>query len=278
MPWINLLGNDIHYTDTGSGQPVVLVHGHGSTAACWEPIIEELKGDFRVLAYDSYDHGFSENSRREGPMTDRAAELESFIDGLGLERPIIIGQSMGGMTTLRWAIRHPNEAAALVSCGMAWPIKVPMPGEAGQKNAIASALDLEEQIWLGVGASFTQDWIDAHPVEHARYIRIRSTAAAIEAARHPRNLKASLGEFASSDPADVNRMREGLSAVTSPLMVFVGSEEVPAILESAAETASLVPNTRLVVVDGAAHNAYYQRQALLLENLRELLARASVEV
>ncbi len=271
MPWINLLGNDIHYTDAGAGQPVVLVHGHGSTAACWEPFIEALKGDFRVLAYDSYDHGFSVNSPRDGHPADRAEELEAFIDGLGLVRPIIMGQSMGGMTTLRWAVRHPHDAAALVSCGMAWPINLPMPGESDQ-NEIASALDPEERIWLGVGTSFTRDWIDANPVEYARYIRIRSTAPAIEAARHPRNLRASLGEFVSADPADVRRMRDGLAAVTSPLMVFVGSEEMPAIRAGAEETASLVPNTRLVVVEGAAHNAYYQRQDLLLENLRQLVS------
>lgn len=64
MPWIDLLGNDIHYTDTGSGDPGVLVHGHGSTAACWEPIIAVLSKRFRVLGYDSYDHGFSSNSPR----------------------------------------------------------------------------------------------------------------------------------------------------------------------------------------------------------------------
>lgn len=57
MPWLDLLGNDIHYTDSGRGRPVVLLHGHASAAACWEPIIQDLERDFRVLAYDTYDHG-----------------------------------------------------------------------------------------------------------------------------------------------------------------------------------------------------------------------------
>lgn len=62
MPWLDVLGNDIHYTDSGRGQPVVLLHGHASAAACWEPIAAELEQDFRVLTYDTYDHGWSSNS------------------------------------------------------------------------------------------------------------------------------------------------------------------------------------------------------------------------
>ena len=76
MPWLDLLGNDIHYTDSGRGRPVVLLHGHASAAACWEPIIQDLERDFRVLAYDTYDHGWSSNSPRQGPLVDRAEELE----------------------------------------------------------------------------------------------------------------------------------------------------------------------------------------------------------
>ncbi|KAF0957624.1 alpha/beta fold hydrolase [Rhodococcus sp. T7] len=265
MPWIELAGNDIHYTDTGTGDPVVLVHGHGSAAACWEPIIAALAPRFRVLAYDSYDHGYSANSRREGPMADRATELEEFIGKLGLARPVVFGQSMGGMTTLRWALRHPAEARALVVCGMGWPL-LPMD------DKIASALDDEERIWLGVGESFTPDWIEANPVEHARYIRVRSTAAAIEAARHRRPMTSSQDEFLSEDPAAADRTAAGLKAISSPLLLFAGSKEAPFIMHGVENTHSLVPNSTLVIADGAAHNAYYQERELLLASFENLLA------
>ena len=66
-----------------------------SHGACWEPIITELEKDFRVLAYDTYDHGWSSNSPRQGPLVDRVAELEQFMSWLGLENPVIVGQPMG---------------------------------------------------------------------------------------------------------------------------------------------------------------------------------------
>ena len=267
MPWIDLLGNDIHYTDTGAGEPIVLVHGLGSTAACWEPFIAELSATNRVLAYDSYDHGFSSNSQRGGRLVDRADELEEFISRLGLERPTIFGQSMGSMTTLRWASRNPSRARALVACGMGWPLLAPT-------DDVASSLDPEERIWLGVGTSFTQDWIDANPLEFARYIRIRSTAAAIEAARHPRAIAESQPGFFSDKPEDMAEVEAGLRGIASPVLFFAGDQESPAIFAAVKNAHSLIEGSRLVVVEGAAHNAYYQERDLLLEAFREMTAAA----
>lgn len=276
MPWLDVLGNDIHYTDSGYGRPVVLLHGHASAAACWEPIIAELERDFRVLAYDTYDHGWSSNSPRQGPLVDRVAELEHFIGSLGLENPVIVGQSMGGMTALRWAVRHPGDAVALVVCGMGWPLVVPPPGEPGQpeKFEVFSSLDADEGIWLGVGNSFTEQWIADNPLDYARYIRVRSTAAAIEAARHPRSLAASQGEFLSAGPQDVDSFQKGLESVTSPLLVFIGDSERPRIRRGAEHVAATVRGSRLLVVENAGHNAYFQRQDLLVAAIRTTVATA----
>jgi pimeloyl-ACP methyl ester carboxylesterase len=276
MPWLDVLGNDIHYTDSGRGQPIVLLHGHASAAACWEPITAELEQDFRVLAYDTYDHGWSSNSPRQGPLVDRVAELDRFISSLGLENPVIVGQSMGGMTALRWAVRNPGGAAALVVCGMGWPLVVPPPGQAGQpeKFEVFSSLDADERIWLGVGNSFTDRWIAENPKDYARYIRVRSTAAAIEAARYPRSLEQSQGEFLSADPSDVEQFQQGLESITSPLLVLIGDQERPRIRRGAEHVAATVPGANLLVVEDAGHNAYFQRQDILVEAVRNIAAAA----
>lgn len=84
MPWIELLGHDIHYREAGSGQPLVLIHGSGSAAACWEPIMEALS-QYHVYAYDSVNHGFSANSPRGQAEPDRADELEALLLGAAAE-------------------------------------------------------------------------------------------------------------------------------------------------------------------------------------------------
>jgi pimeloyl-ACP methyl ester carboxylesterase len=151
---------------------------------------------------------------------------------------------------------------------------VPPPGQPGgpEKFEVFSSLDADERIWLGVGNSFTERWIADNPLDYARYIRVRSTAAAIEAARHPRSLEHSQGEFLSADPQDVDSFQRGLESITSPLALLIGNEERPRIRRGAEHVAATVPGARLVVVQDAGHNAYFQRQDILVETIRSTVA------
>src|SRR3546814_16438394 len=146
---------------------------------------------FQDLGYGRVDHGRSANSPRDELAHERADELDAFRAALRFARPVIIGQSMRSMTTLRWAVRHPSQARALVMCGMGWPISV---------SKLPPTLDEDEGIWLGVGDSFTSEWIDQHPREYERYVRVRSTATAIEADRHPRAFTAVEPIYEPADP------------------------------------------------------------------------------
>jgi pimeloyl-ACP methyl ester carboxylesterase len=159
---------------------------------------------------------------------------------------------------------------------MGWPLVVPPPGQPGQpeKFEVFSSLDADERIWLGVGSSFTERWIAENPRDYARYIRVRSTATAIEAARHPRSLEQSQGEFLSADPSDVDWFQQGLESITSPLVVMIGDEERPRIRRGAEHVAASVPGARLLVVEEAGHNAYFQRQDILVNAIRNTAATA----
>src|SRR6202020_808168 len=120
----------------------------------------------RVIAYDSVNHGHSANSPRDQPEPDRADELEGFLQALGLERPVIAGNSMGALTTIRWAARHPDSAAALVPSGMG----IGLAG--GAARAGAEPLD-DQPLFLPIGDSLTGN---CDPLMYERYLRIRSTA------------------------------------------------------------------------------------------------------
>src|SRR6478672_3105639 len=117
MPWIEIGATDIYYQEEGSGQPLVFLHGNSSCGEAWFQQFAAFRDRFRVTAYDSVNHGHSSNSPRDEPEPDRADELELFLAALGLERPIIAGNSMGALTLIRWAARHPGDALALVPSG-----------------------------------------------------------------------------------------------------------------------------------------------------------------
>ncbi len=62
MSFVTVLGNDLHYTERGDGPPLLFLHGFGSCAEAWYHQFEAFSGRFRVIAYDSVNHGHSANS------------------------------------------------------------------------------------------------------------------------------------------------------------------------------------------------------------------------
>jgi pimeloyl-ACP methyl ester carboxylesterase len=88
VPWAQVNASDLYYQEAGEGQPLVLLHGMSSCAEAWFQQFEAFAPYFRVIAYDSVNHGHSANSPRDEPEPDRADELAGFLDALNLARPI----------------------------------------------------------------------------------------------------------------------------------------------------------------------------------------------
>lgn len=156
MPWVNVNRYDIRYVEQGSGQPMVFLHGNSSCSVAWERQFEEFAQDFRCIAYDSVNHGMSANSPRDEDEPDRADELEGFLAALGIERPILVGNSMGGNTALRYGVRHPDAALALVISG------------AGVRSGEAAVPPMPkpmdpERLYIPFGASFTRSSSSSSP-------------------------------------------------------------------------------------------------------------------
>lgn len=109
----------LHFKAQGTGLPIVLTTGIGATSSTWAKLAPSLERSGRVLCWDLRGHGQSEKPDRSADYTLQSAEsdLMRMIGeaGGGAEKPaILIGHSFGGYLTLRFAIRHPERARALV--------------------------------------------------------------------------------------------------------------------------------------------------------------------
>ncbi len=108
-------GIELFYTRTGHGEKpaLVLVHGLTDSGLCWHQLAEDLESNYDIIMYDAYGHGKS--SRVDpGKRFDLVADLNDLIDGLNLNRPGIIGHSMGAATAAAFAAHYPNKLALLV--------------------------------------------------------------------------------------------------------------------------------------------------------------------
>jgi 3-oxoadipate enol-lactonase len=257
MPWAQVGPTDIYYQEAGRGQPLVFLHGMSSCAEAWFQQFEAFSPFFRVIAYDSVNHGHSANSPRDQPEPDRADELEGFLRALGLTRPIIAGNSMGALTILRWAVRHPDDAAALVPSGMGIG---PFP-DAMAARAHSEPL-ADRTLFLPVGDALTDGLRTRDPQLYERYVRIRSTATRLEALRHPRPRS-----MVRPSREDLN---QSVATIRSPMLVVVG--ELDRLVPNARALAAAVPGARLHVVKDSPHNVYYETAAEYNCVVRDFLA------
>lgn len=114
MPAARVRGTRIHYRVAGSGEPVVLIHGLGSSGDDWELQVRALAPRYRVIVPDLRGSGRSGKPRGPYRVQDFAADVWALLRRLGIERASLVGFSLGGAVALEMALRRPAAVDRLV--------------------------------------------------------------------------------------------------------------------------------------------------------------------
>ncbi len=105
MPYLNLEnGRKLYYAEEGSGQPVVFIHGWKASADVYADASSTLTatGNYRCIRYDQCGHKRSDIPESGPTLQTLASDLHNLITQLQLEKPILVGWSMGAMTILEY--------------------------------------------------------------------------------------------------------------------------------------------------------------------------------
>ncbi len=108
---------DLNYTEHGSGEALVLLHGNGEDSTYFEHQIPFFAQSYRVLAVDTRGHGTSPRGAAPFTLEQFALDLEAFLDSHDIERAHLLGFSDGGNIALLFALDHPQRVRSLVLCG-----------------------------------------------------------------------------------------------------------------------------------------------------------------
>lgn len=114
MSEIRVNGVSLHYEEHGVGDPILCIHGTGSSSALWQDAARELARYGRTIVYDR--RGFSRSERPEPFVTDvhlQADDAAALIDALGAAPAIVLGRSHGGEIAVDLALRYPDRVRAL---------------------------------------------------------------------------------------------------------------------------------------------------------------------
>ena len=107
----------LHYTEQGSGEPLVLLHGNGEDSSYFEHQIAFFQDRYRVIAVDTRGHGKSPRGTAPLTLNQFADDLRAFMDELDIASAHILGFSDGANVAMLFALAHPTRVKSLVLNG-----------------------------------------------------------------------------------------------------------------------------------------------------------------
>ena len=117
----------LHAVDEPGGPPALLfLNGAFATLRDWDPVIARLAGRYRTVRFDARARGRSGTSA-DYSLPTAVADTGRVIEAAGLQRPVLVGWSLGATIAVRYAAAHPGEVAGLVLVDGAYPIAMMDP-------------------------------------------------------------------------------------------------------------------------------------------------------
>ena len=267
----------LYYEDHGGGEDgargysVVLSHGMGESTGLWTAQVEALAPHYRLITWDNRGHGRSEapDGQEHYSIPHFADDLRALLDHLGIERACVVGHSMGGYTTIAFAIEHPERLAALVLADTA-PGEETIPNRPPAERAIRERLPLEELARReGMAAVALRQLADGtvapevarDPAQRAQYIE--------RMARLPVNGFIWAWRALRYRPSYTGRLGE----IAAPTLCVAGERDD--FLPAVRLLAERIPRADLVVIPDAGHTANREQPEAFNRALLGFLAQVA---
>ena len=275
--FIEVDGVRLHYTDRGSGPPIVLIHGNAVTGDDYDTsgVAERLSENHRVIVFDRPGFGHSERPRgRAWTATAQAELLHAALKRLGVERPVVVGHSWGAIVALSLAARHKADVAGLVLLSgyyfwtvrpdvlLVVPAAVPVLGDVLRYTL--SPLLGRLLMPLLKRAMFSP----ARPT--ARFRSEYSDAMALR----PSQIRATSVDGALMIPGAV-RLRRRYGDLRMPVAIVAGSGDKIVLKRAAERLHAAIPGSALRIVEGAGHMVHHSAPAEVVEAIRSVAAASA---
>ena len=237
---IKIDGLDIEYTEVGSGTPVLLLHGWGSSFDVYNGVINTLKNRCRVVAVNFPGCGNSQTMESPWNLDDYCDFVLEFMKAVNLENPIMFGHSHGGRVTLKMA-----------ASGMVNPPKIVLLDSAGlipkktlkQKYRAKSFKLIKSVLTLPLLKNYTEELLN----------KARKHYGSADYNAAPEVLRKTLVSLVNTDLRDI------LPNIECPTLLIWGENDTATPLSDAKIIESLIKDCGLCVIKGTGHYSFCER-------------------
>lgn len=278
LRWATVAGAPVNYVDIGEGPALVFVHG---LSGCWQNWLENIPHfarSHRVIAPDLPGFGCSPMPVGEISISGYAAILDALLDGLGIDRAAVVGNSMGGFVGAEMAIELPTRVEKLVLVSAAGITSQ----EVRNETVLAVLRRLENVVTM------TGGWLATRSETLARRPRLRREILRIVAA-HPGLLPAPLvaenvrgsgkpGFLGALDALTGYPIVDRLERIECPTLVVWGDRDRLVPLRDAQRFVDHIgANARKLVYADTGHVAMLERPARFNADVEAFLAQDAPE-
>lgn len=227
----------VAYDESGDGQPIVLLPSGAHDRHDYDELRALLPPRFRSIALDWPAHGASPPGEGRATVTRFADVAEQLVDTVAPEGAVVVGNSVGGFSAGRLAIRRPELVKGLVL--------VDAGGFVGRPAYVRAFCALMAQRWF---------LRRIYPSFSARYMRAQTDAdrrardVGVATTREDPGLRA-VSELWRSFASPEHDLREGARSITAPTLLIWGRRDPVIPLRAGRQAADLIPGARLAVLD-----------------------------
>jgi N-formylmaleamate deformylase len=255
-------GIELFYTRTGGDKPaIVLAHGITDNGLCWHQFANDLENDYDLILYDAYGHG---KSSRIDPdkRFDLAEDLHDLIDALKLEKPGVIGHSMGAATAVSFASAYPEMLSALVLEDPPWSDQVI------DKEQVKATLQAWKKQNLAAKKKTAKDLVKLKAKESPKW------EEAILEAWAQAKLEVDPGIF-DQYPLMKTNWQEQVKTITCPTLIVTGDKALGAIItpELGVKAVKLMKKCEFGHISDAGHCVRYEQYQPYLTMVQFFLKR-----
>jgi pimeloyl-ACP methyl ester carboxylesterase len=231
-------GLEMYYEVHGTGRPLVLLHGGLLTIdLSFGAILPALAATRQVIAVELQGHGHTAVTEREMSLENLADDIVALLDHLGIDKADLFGFSLGGLTSLQLAMRHPSRVGQMI---------------------VASAHYRPDGYYPEIGEG---DPTSTRMPTQADFQEMRE--AYLRVAPHPEEFELFMGKTSGMVGAFEGWKADELRAITAPTLLVLGDHDFVRV-EHAAEMHDLIPGSQLAVLPSTTHMGVMTRTDLLL--------------
>ena len=241
-------GVKLHYQEKGKGTPVVLIHGYTSSTYSWKDVFLPLSEKYRVIAVDLKGFGFSAKPDGDYTRREQGRLVNGLLDHLKIEKAFLVGNSMGGETSINAALQKTERIEGLILVDSAgvnfesrngitpWYIRVPFIGR------VLSSIFLTSDALVKIGLE--KSFYDDSKVTQERIDYYHQPLRTNDGQRAAMRARQQFTQFPVEDK---------LSGINKPTLIIWGAEDEVIPLSAGRKMNSLIKNSEMIVYEKVGH-------------------------